>query len=377
MIYQNFAHLITAPVNVPANFLGLRSTKRSNGNVSAGQPFKYSAISNLGYNRYTDANVWDFGELLVKTINPSSGVFYWDVFDRLLGQNPGKDLFFLLGFPADYLVAGNTPAGSCPFGGLANYCPTGASLTTYASVCAAIAARAKNNFGITGAKWCLWGEVDTAADYYEQNPAGWDKLATSAKAVNQAIKAVDPTAVIVAPSTSTGAPYIMNDFLTASDGAGGTGRDWVSAIAFDPYQDGLTTSYVDGISRGNFRDGLKEAKSKVDRVLGFVPTAVGMPIYIPETGIKSHSPNGSRDWTRRIIGFAALGVKQLHGFATDETNEGYDMRPFIDGWNKAYDILQGGGVTINSLVYERELDYNEWNGVARAYVTVNGTQYEI
>jgi len=79
-------------------------------------------------------------------------------------------------------------------------------------------------------------------NYFSGTPQA---LARMAKALFQAIKAVDASALMLSPAT-TGLeyPWVSGDasgtdhldrFMGASDGAGGTGRDWVDAVAFHAY----------------------------------------------------------------------------------------------------------------------------------------------
>lgn len=316
-VYSANANLMSAPVVVPADFVGLTSMLSS----VVGAGFTSATVASLGYNRYVNSSgALTLNELLVKYINPSAGVFNWTIFDRLLASNPGKQLQFLLGFPADYLVS-TAAVGGASFGGKSNMAPT--DLVTYANVVTAIVSRAKAQ-GITGARWTIWGEWDTTGDYAGTTAA----MVGVAKTTYQAIKAVDPTAIVIAPSISSAlaAMGLMTTYLATSDGAGGTGATWCDGVAMHFYRPYLTDSpaqYEFTIRR------LREA------------TGYSKPIWFEECGVLANDSNAGVNHARRLFIFAALGVRGYVGFSTDDPVEGYQMSGYPAQWNYAANALIG------------------------------------
>lgn len=344
MIYSPNVNLMAAPLVVPASYVGLTSMIAP----VVGVGFSFSTVASLGYNRYVNAGgSLTLNELLVKYINPSAGVYNWTIFDRLMSNNPGKQLQFLLGFPADYLVSTAT-VGGASFGGKSNMAPT--DLVTYAAVITAIVGRAKNTWGITGARWTIWGEWDTTGDYAGTIP----QLVGVAKATYQAIKAIDSTAIVISPSldSALSGNALLTTYLATSDGSGGTGLTWCDAVAmhfYQPYLPDTPAQYEFTIRR------LREANG------------YAKPVFLEECGILASDPNAGINHARRLFIFAALGVQGYVGFSVDDPVEGYQISGYQTQWNYAANALIGSptmsGCWINP------------NGTVTA--VLNGTQYTI
>jgi len=334
MIYSNLRPLNAEPVTVPANFLGMTSLTATH--VAAGTDVIYKHTRSWGYYRYAEGLSYPAGGkyLAMNTLNPASGVFNWVQFDLFFSQNKATcaEFIFCLGFPSDYLVS-TAASGSPELGGKSNKCPT--DLTAWASVVTEMATRAKNLHGVTGIVWELWNEFDVQTGQFWLD--SFTNMAAYARSTALAARAVDPTCKIAGPSISgTGnGPGYISSFMQASDGAGGFGRDWIDCIGFHPYQP-FQPDTVDVYVARVFL--LKSAVKSGGNA--------NLPLWITETGIPSSAigglpvdPNGSKSWARRLICHAALGVQRLTGFGIDEDHEGYGIKPFLSGWNRAAALL--------------------------------------
>ena len=331
MIYSKRANMLTVPQTIPLDFVGLTSE------VSAviGTGFSFSSIASLGYNRYTSGGALTNQELIVKYINPSSPTFdgngdptsgfAWGVFDAFITNNPGKNIQFLLGFPADYLVS-TAMAGGSQFFGKSNMPPT--DLVNYEKVIKAIVRRAKYTHGLSGCKWTIWGEWDTTGDYVGTVA----QMVEIAKLTYQAVKAVDSTAIVLAPSISgaVAANALMTTYLTTTDGAGGNGASWCDGVAMHFYQPYLADTPAQyEITVRKLREAVAAAGTE-------------KPVYLEECGILDSDPNAGVNHARRLFIFAALGVKSYVGFSVDDPIEGYQMSSYSAQWNYAANALSGG-----------------------------------
>lgn len=356
MIYSARANLMSAPVVVPADYVGM--TSEVSAVVAAGAEFQ--TIATLGYNRYTAGGSQTSAELLVKYVNPSAPTFdangdptagfNWTIFDQFLTLNPGKTLQMLLGFPADYLVS-SAATGGASFGGKSNMAPT--DLVTYGKVVTAIVRRAKNRYGITGARWTVWGEWDTTGDY----TGTVSDMVQVAKVTYQAVKAADSTAVVIAPSISSAvaANTLLKTYLTTTDGAGGTGATWCDGTAmhfYQPYLPDSPAQYEKSIRL------LREAMSAA---------GINKPVWMEECGILASDPNAAVNHARRLFVFAALGVKGYVGFSFDDPVEGYQIGPYVAAWNYAANALKGGPTMTACYV----------NADSTISAVLNGTSYSI
>ena len=359
-MYSNLRPLNAEPVTVPANFVGMTSLVDTH--IAAGTNVIYRHARSWGYYRYAEGLNYPSGGkyLAMNTLNPSSGVFNWTQFDLFFSRNKTTcpEFIFCLGFPADYLVA-TAASGSPELGGKSNKCPT--DLVTWASVVTAMVNRAKNTHGVTGITWELWNEFDVTTGQFWLD--SFTNMAAYARATYIAAKAADPTCKIAGPSISgTGnGPGYISSFMTASDGSGGLGRDWIDCIGFHPYQPFAPDTVVQYTSRYN---AIKAAVKSGGNA--------NLPLWITETGIPSSNigglpvdPNGSKSWARRMICFAALGVERFTGFGIDENKEGYSILPFLDGWNKAASLL------VNSPKIQAFYDPSSTNVLA----VINGATY--
>lgn len=335
--------LVTAPVVVPPHFVGT-STQDSVAPPS-------SAVCGL-------VRSWDYEgtrgfphRCIVARINPSAGAWDWQTFDELLSNNGGKQIIITLGQPADYLVSRAAVGGSY-IGGKANMLPD--DLVAWSAVVQAIVGRAKNTHGRTGLIWQLWNEIDQPASYGDSVPL----LGPYTKATAQAIRAVDPGAIVVGPSISgSDAPKlaVAVAYITASDGAGGTVQQWLDGVALHFYVQGASqlSQYDNGLRCANdylgFQGAMAEAKCS-------------LPIYVTETGVIAANSQGWRSYQHRLLVYAALGARCCLTYCWDTAS--YPIAPYEAQFNAVASLLRAGAVITRCEV-----------GLGRVLIDIDGQRH--
>lgn len=292
---------------------------------------------------------------IIRNINPSTlGVYDWTSFDLFFSNNAGKKLVFTLGQPADWMIT-RAAIGGANFGGKANMCPTGATelTTNYLPAITAIVDRAKNTHGATGVHWELWNEIEGPGFYADAHSA----LGPYAKAVSQAIKAVDATAVVLTPSArDADTAYFVGNFLAVSDGAAGKGGDWVDGMATHVY---MAQDPYSGNGAWSFKIIVDTYRQQA--INAGYPS---LPLYITESGSLIPLNQLGPFIQRRMLVFAGLGVKAFVAYAADFT--GAPLAQYVGRWNETLTAI--AGKTITSLVK------NEDTSVT---AIVNGVPYTV
>jgi hypothetical protein len=337
-------NLLTSPVIVPANFVGVCTSDI----VNAPAAIHHGLVRSWDYN---GSNGYLTGTCVMTNINPSSGVYNWATFDQLLSNNPTKQIIICLGAVPDYLVL-RAANGSSYKGIKGNMVPD--NLAGWVTAITAVVSRAKNMHGRTGLLWQLWNEIDQLPSFNDTISL----LGPYAKATSQTIKAVDPTAKVLSPSiagpSATTFPYITG-FAAASDGSGGTAMQWVDGMSLHYYNQAVSQ--------------LSQFESPLNYVCGFKSfqgalANVGcyLPIYITETGVIAADTNGWRAYQRRMLSYAALGAKSCLMYSYDTSL--YPMSAYVTQFNLASDLLIAGSA-ITSFI----------PGMATMQITINGYSY--
>lgn len=335
--------MITTPVVVPAGYVGVSTKILGTPPVTCGL---VRAWDFLGARNSTSAKA------MMCHINPSAGVYDWVTFDELFTSNPTKQIMLVLGCPADYLVS-TAAVGGAYNGGKSNMCPT--DLTAWATAVTAVVNRAKVTHGRTGLLWELWNEIDQTAAY----AGSISDLGPYTRVTAQAIRAVDPSAVILSPSiASNDAPKVATavSYMTASDGAGGTSSQWLNGASTHLYnqlssqwsQNENAIVYIQQYA--NFQGALANA-------------GIRLPIYITETGCVVSDAQAWRATQRRLLTFAALGAKCCLCYRYDDTST-YAMSSYASQFNEVANLLTPGAV-ITSFI----------PGMAEMRITINGVEY--
>lgn len=330
---------ISSPVTVPANFVGCctRAIATTPVDVTSGITRSWDFLSTTG-------NVSD--DCVVTYINPSSGVYSWTSFDQLFSRN-SKRIIFTLGSSPDYLVSRAAVGGSYR-GTKGNMCPD--DLNGYVSVVQTLVSRAQA-LGRTGVIWELWNEIDQNASYHDTVSL----LGPYTKAVSQAIKAIDPTAIVLSPSIAGYSNFAnMKTYFSCSDGAGGTAGQWVDGISLHYYNQ--LSSQISPIEHPyNYIQALTMVQNRV-AALGY-----NLPVYITESGVIAADTNGWRAYQRRILTFAALGAKCCLCYSYDDSS--YPIAAYKTQYNDVANKL--AGAVISSFV----------PGIARMKITIDGVEY--
>jgi len=336
--------LVARPVVVPANFVGICTQ---------------DIVAAPGSAVHALVRSWDYegtrgfpNRCVVARINPSAGTWDWQTFDELLSNNPTKQVIITLGQPADYLVS-RAAVGGAYIGGKANMCPD--DLVTWAAVVTTIVQRARDTHGRTGLIWQMWNEIDQTASYGDTVSL----LGPYTRVTAQAIRAVDPSAVIVGPSIA-GADAsklaVASSYINASDGAGGVSRQWLDGVAVHYYvQSASQLSQFDNALRCaadylNFQGAMAEARCN-------------LPIYATETGVIAANAQGGRSYRWRLLVYAVLGARCCLMYSWDTAS--YPIAVYESQVNAVASLLRAGAV-----ISRLEI------GMARVLVTIDGTTYE-
>lgn len=311
--------LPTTPVTVPDDFFGM-----STEHIADVAVFDAGLIRSWGYIG-DGAGGSGLPHVMVRNIATSSGVYDWTLFDRLFSNAPNGRVLFTLGIPADWMIT-RAAIGGATYGGKSNMVPTGATeLSAYTTAVAAMVTRARDVHGQTGVQWELWNEFNDTALMGESQTA----FAAHAKTTYQAIKAIDPTAIVLSPSINQPSWWAtLQAFFTASDGAGGYGSDWCDGASFHFYDIYSTDSAIDYWTM----------LQNMQRAMG----TTQKPIYCTESGFWSPQFE-SLHLKRRILAMAALGVRHFVGYAQDATWG--PMSVFADEYNEMVALLTGATIT--------------------------------
>lgn len=335
--------IISSPAVVPKNFVGVCVGN----SLAAPTTTKHSLVRNWDYggtNGYLDSAIMTF-------INPSAGVYNWGTFDQLFSNNADKDIIFCLGTTPDYLVS-RAAVGSSYRGTKGNMCSD--DLAAWASAVQAVVSRAKNTFGRTGLKWELWNEIDQTSCYNDTVSL----LGPYTKTTAQAIRAIDPTAIILGPSIAgmySPNAKVSASYVKLSDGGGGTAAQWLDGVSLHYYNQQINqkNAYEHPI---NYVNAFKDFQGLM------AESGCRLPIYITESGVIAADSDGWRAYQRRLLTWAALGAQCVLLYQYD--NAGYPMSSYEAQINAVFDILTEGAVITRCEI-----------GMAKMLITVNGVEY--
>jgi hypothetical protein len=252
-------------VAVPPNFVGTHLNRWPSGEpVSRPPTYGYGTVRSLNYDPSDDIGVfW-------RDTNPARGVYRWNKLDQWVGtfHGMGKDLIYsFYGTPRWASSRPNVKDLYNQHGG--NSKPRDWNdITVFVK---ALIER-YNGDGVRRLKYIeVWNEPDFIGSDYWLDTAS--DLATLTRVVNQAAKSVDPGIIVLGPAwvnINENTPKI-EAFAKASDGAGGTGRQWIDGFAWHHYD--WSASIDDLVFRTRWaRTYMKRAGWE------------GMPMYMTEIG---------------------------------------------------------------------------------------------
>lgn len=290
-------------------------------------------------------------------LEPTKGNFVWDNLDEFVDTNlaEGRDVTYVLGYcPAWATGTGSGDShydnGADPIS--SSNAPT--RMTDFTDMCGAIATRFEGRI----AYYEVWNEPETTAFYNGTNT----QMAQMYRLANQTIKAIDPAALIVGPSSnavSSTARSKLTNILTASDGNGGTGatgslgEKWLDVISFHQYYSGVT----------NFSAFAADLTS-----YNSILTTYGLntkPLWCNELGINSahistDNPGRALAYLLRMIYLMAInGIDRIWYYAVDDTVLSpfyfFNNTSMVDTVNTHLSHLINGEVTLVNMLTDGTL----------------------
>lgn len=250
---NNLTVLTASHVDAPISFFGMNS-----GNAIGTNPdpwsYTYQPLKGLTYGiaRSHDARAIDWAN-----IEASAGVYRYDNFDRWAAtqKNNGQELLFTV-YKTPIFYSSNTSKPS-PYGNGYGMPPTDMSkLVNFVTDLASHSV----SIGIPIKYWEICNEPNFLGSFAGVGARFWGgtvaDLSVMCRLVNQAVKAIIPDAKIISPactnwdnvnvlvegSSSTSAPLASDvattyelAMMAASDGAGGTMKDWIDFVGCHLY----------------------------------------------------------------------------------------------------------------------------------------------
>lgn len=301
-------------------------------------------------------NLDTIGCMWLNVATTARGVFEWAALDAFVqtAASAGRDIVFnFMGTPL-WVSARPNEAGHYSKGSDAEP----ADMRDLADFAGAVCQRYRAK-GTPITAFETWNEPKYAGgggigqgNYFTGTPQA---LARMAKAVYQTVKAVDPAALVLSPAP-TGLEYLwrlgdgsgtdhLNCFMGASDGEGGTGRDWCDAVAFHSYShDGYNNIFA-----------IPQMVANVRKVMALHNLA-GRPVWITETSaitptLKSFVAQRQQEFIARTLLLAlGSGVQRIVWYAWDDPL-GFDQQPAVARyWDEFTGALAGSTLSlVNSL----------------------------
>ncbi len=309
---------------------------------------------------YAVARNIDVPGCLWSNIQSVRGSYAWAALDAFVDFSAagGRDIIFnFMGTPT---WASARPAEPGHYGSGGNAEP--ARVEDLAEFAAALCSRYRAR-GTPITAFEIWNEPKFSGaggvaqgNYFSGTPQA---LARMAKAIFQAIRAVDAGALILSPAT-TGLeyPWVSGDasgtdyldrFMAASDGASGTGRDWVDAIAFHAYShNGYNNLYAIPQMVANVR-ACMALHDLIDRQIWITETSAITP------ALNTFVPQHQQEFIARTLLLAlGSGVARIVWYAWDDPL-GFAQQPGVASyWNEFTAMLAGSSVSVvNSLRNQR------------------------
>lgn len=277
--------------------------------------------------------------LLWENINTADGVYAWTNLDAIISRYvaDGKTFTYtLVGTPT---WASSNPTGGSQFGAAGDRAPpiniasdTGPLKTFITALITHYNKAAGGFYGTDATRIGIiecWNEPAFAGSDSGYFSGTATQMAQMSKACYQAVKAVDPAVQVHSPSFSSGSvgPPATGEaslttgrvalWLAASDGAGGTGKDWMDALAFHPYDRG---TFISATDLGAVNDWITSVLSTAG-----VASSATFPRYAAEWGydttfatFNALTPvQRANNFRRSAVIAAALGWKQIDWYAWD------------------------------------------------------------
>lgn len=207
------------------------------------------------------------------------------------------------------------------------------------------------------------------ASYFTGTPA---VLAQCTRIINQSVKAVDPSAKILSMSpTGCEFTWVMGDnsgtdylhkMLSASDGAGGFGKDWVDIIAFHSYgHNGFNNQFAIPLMVSNMRAVLSANGMSTSTPLWITEGGALSPVYSAQS-IKDRNDFLSQSL---LLAFGA-GVERFIWYADNATLGGFSSNAELGvHWNTMRTLLEGA--ILGVVNYAPPITSGSWNNNGKMY----------
>lgn len=324
----------------------------------------------------------DLGGCMWHTIETSLGVYDWYRMDAWIEHcyATSVDPIFCWGSSPGFRSA--RPSEAAPYG--LGTAAEPANLSDVSDFLAMVAARYLAR-GTPIKYWEIGNEAKYFASangaYFSGTPA---VLATITRLANIAIKAVDPTAKILSMSPTgcefawvlddnSGSDY-LHKMLSASDGAGGFGKDWVDIIAFHSYgHDGFNNLFA-----------IPQMVANMRAVAAANGLSTSVPLWVTEGSAitppyNTQSIQDRKDFLSRtlLLAFGA-GVERFVWYSDGASLGGFSGNPELAAhWDYMHGLLSGA--TLGVVNHEPPKSMGEWNNngkrYGRVFAVINGTRH--
>lgn len=308
--------------------------------------FRYGTVRNHDWSSTTHGGTrWD-------QLHTGAGAFDWDALDAWIEfaeKSQKVPVYCLMGTPAWTVAA--AAVGNAAYGSKTNMVPD--NLSNLAAFATALATRYKDRLRYYEG----WNEPNLAT-YYGGTDAYIASTATPAKMAEiqrtwfQALKAADPSAIVLSPcytSVFSGTSG-LGTFLAASDGAGGAGKDWLDILAYHFYCNNDSAR----------PDWLVYMFNQIQQRMQ--AAGIAKPVWATEYGLitpgmVTYSNDEQRAMVRiYTLTLLALGVERLIWYSYDDTVSTGMGDAARDEWGSLADDLIGrrlmeGTVTITDQRY--------------------------
>ena len=344
-------------------FQGSRSVDGSFFNIHLYDPGAVGVPSDIDYYgvRLHDVKGPVTGEgLRWHNIDKTTG-YYWNNLDAVVDAlaTAGKDLLYMAMCTPDRYASATPGSGKYDGGGGgftgSNQVPTTAGKTAWSNFATALAQRYNGSGHGRISTYEIWNEVNYAS-YWAGTHAQYAELL---RLFRNAVRAVDATLKVGAPTIQepegTGDDW-LTAFLSASDGAAGTGKDHMDYCFVHLYP----PKYNFGV-----------AWDQVDRVRTILDAAgkSSLDIWNTETGVLFDPARViSEEWKARMIKrtlalCAAKGVKRYYWYTYD--NPDMSMSSAMkDAWQEMRSVLIGNTIQNCNILPDE-----------RVCITINGREY--
>ncbi|SEK64170.1 cellulase family glycosylhydrolase [Nitrosovibrio tenuis] len=330
--------LSASPVKAEETFFGMSVQNRANDSLVG-----VMAKTTRSHDLKSGTAQWKYIEI-------SKDVFNWSNVDSWVNTHYGAGrhlIFTLFGTPT---WASARPAEVGAFG------PTyrglhaePANMGDWDAFCAAVATRYLGKIKY----YEIWNEpnydnngtVTTGPNFYFSGR--FTKLAEMVRRANQAIKAIDPTAKIICPATTTwsatagqSAETYFSGMMSASDGAGKTMKDWVDIIGVHLYLPGRNkvqdlAGIIDRLNSAKVAAGVSEMETWDTE-----SAPIGGDV-ISLTDMQAQQIIG-----RMLITMAAKGIARTLYYQYDHGTMGIADRPQIAAYREQIISLLRSGIIL-------------------------------